>query len=273
MRLTSLVVFSSAMGYLMGANGKILWGHFILLLLGGFLITGSANALNQILERDTDKLMSRTAKRPLPSNRLGMDEASIFALLLGVTGIFILGYFINPLSAVLGIIALILYAFVYTPMKKKSSAAVFVGAFPGAIPVLIGWVAATNNLGITAWMLFGIQFIWQFPHTWAIAWVLEDDYKKAGIQLLPSAKGRGKSSAFHAIIYTLLLIPISLLPAKFGYTGIYSAIILVAVGGFFLYQAINLYRKCDLKSARMLMLGSFVYLPVALIALVLDKTW
>jgi protoheme IX farnesyltransferase len=201
MRLASLVVFSAAISFLLAPSSTFIWSKFLSLILGGFLVTGSSNAFNQIIERDLDKLMNRTHDRPLPAGRMSVNEALWLASITGLVGLSILWLYINPLSAFLGLLALMLYTLVYTPLKRVTPFAVFVGAFPGAIPPMLGWVAATNNLDLVAWILFTIQFIWQFPHFWAIAWVLDDDYKKAGFKMLPSPGGRDKNSAFQTMVY------------------------------------------------------------------------
>ncbi|HMT30794.1 MAG TPA: heme o synthase [Bacteroidia bacterium] len=271
MRLALLVVFSAAMAFIMGSDGDLNWSKFILLILGGFLVTGSANAFNQIMERDLDKLMDRTQARPLPDLRMKSQEAIAVATVFGIAGLLILSVFMNLTSGILGLLALLSYTIIYTPLKRITPFAVFVGAFPGAIPPLLGWVAATNQFGIEAWVLFSIQFIWQFPHFWAIAWVLNDDYKKAGFELLPSKGGRDKSSAFQAFVYAFSLIPVGLTPYFFKITGVVSLVIIAIAGIVFAWQAWRLYKECSLKAARQLMFGSFVYLPIVQIALVLDK--
>lgn len=273
MRLASLVVFSAAIGYVIGAQ-EVNWGKMLLLILGGFLVTGASNGFNQIIERNLDKLMYRTQNRPLPQDRMTVNESFILAALMGALGIAILWIFMNPLSAVLGTLALILYTVVYTPLKQITPFAVFVGAFPGAIPPLLGHVASTSGFGeITfhAWLLFVVQFMWQFPHFWAIAWVLDEDYKKAGFRMLPSLGGRDKSSAFQILIYTLFLLPISLLPVLFQMSGAISAVIITLSGGYFIYQAYVLYRECTVEAARKLMFGSFFYLPVVQLAVMIGK--
>ncbi|MEO1435796.1 MAG: heme o synthase, partial [Bacteroidota bacterium] len=224
LRLNLLVVFSSGIGYALAAGPTLDFVNLFLICLGGFLVTGSANALNQVLERDYDKLMPRTATRPIASGRMEVSEAVLYAGLMGVVGIMILGLF-NPLTAMIGSISLFIYAFVYTPMKRVSSIAVLIGAFPGALPPLIGYVAFTGFIGPEALALFGIQFMWQFPHFWAIAWVSHDDYIKGGYFLLPSKGGQDKNSAMQCLIYALLLIPVSLFPYFLGTTGIVSAVI------------------------------------------------
>jgi len=269
LRLTFLVVLSAIFCFIL-ASDKIDWTKLILLIMGGLLITSSSNGFNQIIERNLDKLMSRTANRPLPSGRMSVREAYIIASVMGVTGIIIL-CLINPLSGALGLLAWILYVMVYTPLKRKSSFAVFVGAFPGAIPPMLGWIAATNHFTIGALLVFAVQFIWQFPHFWAIAWVLDDDYKKAGFKMLPSKGGRDKSSAFQTLVYTLSLLPISLMPVFFKLSGNIAAVIIIICGIFFIAQAFKLYKTCSLKAASQLMFGSFIYLPLVQLALILDK--
>ncbi|MFN3940425.1 MAG: heme o synthase, partial [Chitinophagales bacterium] len=245
--------------------------HLGLFLLAGFLITAASNALNQIIEVDTDKLMDRTADRPLPAGRMQMTEALIAAGLMGISGVVLMWLVFNPLSALLGALSLLSYSFLYTPIKKLSPIAVFVGAFPGAIPPVIGWAAATGAFSEFALVLFAIQFMWQFPHFWAIAWVAFDDYRKAGFHLLPTISGKTRHSAFHILIYTIVLLPVSLIPFITGYTGNVSAVIIMLAGIFFLYQAIQLYKMCDVQAAKRLMFGSFLYLPVVFIALFIDR--
>jgi len=271
LRLSLLVVFSAGMGYMLGHNGAMDWNRFVLFLICGLLITGASNTINQIIEKDLDKLMNRTCKRPLPTGRLSVNEAIWYATLMGVAGFLLMAFYINILAASLSLLSLILYGFVYTPLKRVSSIAVLVGAFPGALPPLIGWAAATNGINIEGLLLFGIQFIWQFPHFWAIAWVLDEDYKKAGFRLLPAEGEKNLNTAFQIMIYTLMLIPLGLIPAKLGYTGINSAIIATVCGSLFLMQTFYLMKECSRKAALQIMFGSFFYLPIVQIAFVLDK--
>jgi protoheme IX farnesyltransferase len=271
-RLSSLVVFSAAIGYILALPGNdVNWNHFMLFLLGGFLMTGSSNIINQIIEKDIDKLMKRTAKRPLPTGRVSVSEAVYLSVVMGVTGLAILLIYINLQTALLTLLSLVLYGFAYTPMKRVSSIAVLIGAIPGALPTLIGWVAITNQINVEGLLLFSIQFIWQFPHFWAIAWVLDDDYKNAGIRLLPAGGEKNINTAFQIMIYTLMLIPLGLIPAKLGITGINSAIIATVCGVLFLMQTFYLMKECSSKAARQIMFGSFLYLPIVQIAFVLDK--
>ena len=271
LRLSFVVVFSAIMGYYLGTYGQSSWAILGWLFLGGFLVTGASNAINQILEKDTDKLMSRTSSRPLPAGRMSMAEAIISAGIMSIAGISILWFALNQLCGFLGTIALLSYAFLYTPLKKISSISVFVGAIPGALPPLIGWVAATGSIGLVGVLLFSIQFIWQFPHFWAIAWVLDDDYKKAGFRMLPSRGGKDKFSAFQTLAYSAMLIPIGLLPYFLGFTGWISAVIVVLAGLMLVWPSARLYIFVDNKSASKLMFSSFIYLPIVLLALVLDK--
>ena len=269
-KLSTLVVISAVFCFVLGSEDpdflKIFW-----LVLGGFLVTMSSNAFNQIIEKDLDKLMDRTRNRPLPAGRLSVAEAMVFAVLTGILGTLILWTQMNPLSGILGFTALILYSLVYTPLKRKTPFAVFVGAFPGAMPPMLGWAAATGTVGLEGLILFFVQFMWQFPHFWAIAWMLDDDYKKAGFKMLPSEGGRNKASAFQILVYTLMLLPVSLTPWMFKITGWVSGIVVLVCGIIFLGQAIRLYRNCDIPSAQRLMFGSFFYLPLVQMAMMLDK--
>jgi heme o synthase len=273
LRLSTLVVFSGAFGYFLApqTTTQIDWLAFLAFALGSFLITGSANTINQIIEKESDKLMKRTANRPLPMGKLSISEATTFAILLALVGAIIMASFVNVFSACLSLLSLILYAFVYTPLKPKTPFAVLVGAFPGALPPLIGWVAMTGSISIEAMVIFAIQFIWQFPHFWAIAWVANDDYTNAGFKLLPSEGGRNFNSAFQIMIYTMFLIPLGLLPARFGVVGFNSAIVATICGILFLFQTFYLLKEGTVKSALWLMFGSFFYLPIIQIAYLMDK--
>lgn len=270
-RLSMLVIFSGGFGYLMGQSGEMNWVEFIFFLVGGFLLTGASNAINQIMEKDLDKLMGRTMKRPLPSGRLLAYQAVLFTSGLIVIGTSILIFFVNTTTALLTILSLVLYAFAYTPLKKKSPISVLVGAVPGALPPMIGWVAATNVLGIEAWVLFAIQFIWQFPHFWSIAWIKNEDYTRAGFKMLPSPGGPDRKTAIHMMMYTLFLLPIGLLPAKLGISGIYSAAFLSIASLAFIWATFEHVRKCEMASAKKIMFGSFLYLPLIQIILIIDK--
>jgi len=213
-----MVVFSSVISFMLTKGFEAYDDQLfriVMLFAGGLLITGAANAINQVVEKDTDAMMKRTGQRPVASGRMTVTEGWTFAIVAGALGVFILGNYFNWLTASLAALSLFLYAFIYTPLKKVSSIAVLIGAIPGAFPCLIGWVAGEDKLSLGGWLLFGIQFLWQFPHFWAIAWVLDDDYKKAGFYLLPSKGGRDKSSAFQIVVYSMSLIPVGLLPYLF----------------------------------------------------------
>lgn len=278
LRLASLVVFSAVLGFMIVSKGHgstsltagIDWVKVAWLTLAGFLVTGSANGLNQIIERATDKIMDRTMMRPLPQERMSVPEAAILASVIGIAGLVILWIFLNPLSSLLSGLSILLYVGAYTPLKKTTAFAVLVGAFPGAFPPLLGAIAATENFGSVPYeglVLFAIQFVWQFPHFWAIAWVMDEDYKKAGFRLLPSGE-RNKASAFQILVYTLFLLLMSMVPVFFRMTDTLMATVIILVCGLlFLYQAVKLYRDCTVKSARELMFGSFGYLPLVQLAI------
>ncbi|MFT3937175.1 MAG: heme o synthase [Chitinophagaceae bacterium] len=270
--LTFMVVFSAVISYLLAPkivdfNAKMI----LLLFAGGFLVTGSANAINQVVERETDALMKRTAKRPLASGRMSATEGWAFAVITGLLGVFILWYFFNPLSAGLAAFSLFLYAFIYTPLKKVNSISVLVGAVPGALPCLIGWAAGDDALTAGGWALFAIQFFWQFPHFWAIAWIAHKDYSGAGFKLLPSVDGPTKYSAIQSIIYSLLLIPVGVLPHVFEMSGLVSFVIVFIANLYMVWQCVRLYKEMELKAARRVMFSSYIYLPVVLLALLADK--
>ncbi len=270
-RLSMLVVFSAVMAFLIASTGAINWAAVGILALGGFLVTGASNALNQVLEKNFDSLMKRTANRPIPSGRMTSSEAVLAAGFMSLFGIVLLALF-NPWTALLGTISLIIYAFVYTPMKRVSPIAVFVGAIPGALPMMIGCVAFEGELTALALVLFGIQFFWQFPHFWAIAWVGHEDYTNAGYRLIPSKDGKlDSNTGRQSFIYALMLIPVSIAPYFMGITGIVSAIILAVLGIAYAYFGWDLYKKCTKEAALKLMFSSFFYLPIALIVLWLDK--
>lgn len=268
LRLASLVVFSAFLGYLMAAP-EINWLKVCWLVIGGFLVTGASNAFNQIMERDADKKMNRTADRPIPSGRMSNLEAYAIASIWGVLGIALLWFGLNPLSGILGALALFIYVFVYTPLKKTGPIAVFVGAFPGAIPPMLGYIAETGTFGMIPGLLFATQFIWQFPHFWSIAWKLHDDYAKAGYELLPTRK-RDKGSALQIVSYSLFLIPISICPFFFGVGGWISGAIVAICGIVSTITAINLFFKRDMRSATILMFTTFVYLPVVQLAYLMN---
>jgi protoheme IX farnesyltransferase len=263
MRLASLVVFSALTGYFFAvdlADANVM--HILWLIVGGFLVTGSSNAYNQVIERDLDKLMNRTAYRPIPDGRMEASEGLIVATLIGIVGLLILWIGLNPLSGILGGLALFSYVAIYTPLKRVGPIAVFVGAFPGAIPPMLGYVAATGDFGLIPGVLFAAQFMWQFPHFWAIAWKADNDYSKAGFKLLPSAQGKGKISAMYILLYSIFLIPISLTPIIFTEIDLLRMVLVSIAGIIFAWYALVLYRNRIDEAALKLMFASFVYLPV-----------
>ena len=270
MRLSLLVAFSSAFGYALAMGGNVDWGQLVMLFLGGWLVSGASCTVNQVLEKDYDAIMTRTKSRPLPTERLTINEALWFAGIVAVVGVLVLYLSTNLLTTGLAVLSMILYSFVYTPLKRVGPIAVFVGAFPGALPPLLGWVAATGVISHEAMIIFGIQFVWQFPHFWAIAWVADEDYKKAGFKLLPVKGEKDMKTAFQIMTYTLFLIPLGLLPTYFGITGINSGVVATICGVLFLAQTIKLMRDQSRKSALRIMFGSFLYLPIVQIAYLLD---
>ncbi len=271
-RLSVSVVFSSLAGYLLGVE-TVNYTTLLLLAFGGYFMVGASNAFNQIIEKNLDALMDRTKNRPIPAGRMSVSTAFIIASVFTVSGIAIL-YSINPQTAMFGAISIFLYTCAYTPLKTKTPLAVFVGAIPGAIPFMLGWVAATNDFGIEPGTLFAIQFFWQFPHFWAIGWFLFEDYKKGGFFMLPTGK-QDKGTAVQTIMYTIWTILVSIVPA-FGFTGrLYltpiSAVIVFLLGLGMLYYAIQLYKKMTVLAAKQLMLASVSYITLLQIVYVIDK--
>jgi protoheme IX farnesyltransferase len=269
--LSFTVVFSSVVCYLLVPGVEFDFISVLSLFVGGMLVTGAANAINQVTEKDTDALMNRTASRPVASGRMSVDEASSFAVVAAISGTFLIGLYFNWTAAGLSLFSLFLYGFIYTPLKKVHSIAVLVGAIPGALPCLIGWAAGDPALGLGGWILFTLQFFWQFPHFWAIAWVSHEDYGRAGFKLLPSAGGPTKYAAVQAILYSVLLIPIGILPYAFEMSGLISMIIVSIANIFMLWQCVRLFREMDVKAARRVMFGSYIYLPVVLLSLLANK--
>lgn len=270
--LSLSVVFSSVAGYLLAVN-VVDYFTLFLLAIGGFFMVGASNAYNQIIEIDTDKLMKRTKNRPLPTGRMSVNTALTIAILFTILGISIL-YSINPKTALFGAISIFLYTSVYTPLKPVTPLAVFVGAIPGAIPFMLGWVAATNQFGIEAGMLFMIQFFWQFPHFWSIGWLQDEEYKKAGFNMLPMNR-KDKGAVKQIIFYTVIMILVSVAPVLklSGAFYIYpvTAIIIALLGGLMLYFAVKLHKSEENIDARKLMLSSVLYITLVQIIYVVDK--
>jgi protoheme IX farnesyltransferase len=282
LRLTFLVTFSASISFIIAvkANGGDTWGslysstmwiNWVKLVVGGFLVTSAANSFNEVIEVETDKLMKRTMDRPMPAGRMTTGQGLVLGLGMGMLGTYLLGS-LNILTGLLSVFSILLYAFVYTPLKRRSGVtAVVVGAIPGALPALIGYVAGQphGRIDEIALILFSIQFVWQFVHFWAIAWVLDDDYKLAGFRLLPSGK-RDKASAVITFIFAIIMVPVSLLPTIYGYGGYYVGGVSLAMSLLFLYQALNLLRTLEVTAARKLMFGSFYYLPVVQLMFLFD---
>ena len=269
-RLSLLVALSSVFGFFISSSNVDIYEVFIL-LVGGYLISSSSVINNQILEKDLDKMMNRTNKRPIPTGRISVYKSVIISIFSMIIGLFLISFYLNIYAALLSFISLILYSFVYTPMKKFGPIAVFIGAIPGALPPLIGWVASTGQITLEAIIIFSIQFIWQFPHFWAIAWMYDDDYKKVGFKLLPNNGEKNLKTAVNIMIYTLFLIPLGLLPTIFGITGIISGTVAVFLAIIFLAQTFKLINDYSRESAVKVMFSSFIYLPIVQISYVLDK--
>jgi protoheme IX farnesyltransferase len=272
--LSFTVVFTCVICFLLAPNNGYSLKMILILFGAGMLVTGSANAINQATEKHTDAVMKRTANRPVAAGRMSTQEAYTFAFIAGMLGVVIMGYFFNLASALLSLLSLFIYAFIYTPLKTKNSIAVLVGGIPGALPCLIGWVAGFYNEPINwlgGWILFAIQFIWQFPHFWAIAWVAHQDYTKAGFKLLPSDKGPTKFTALQALMYSVLMIPIGILPNMVHISGLTSLWIILLCNLVIVAFCVQLYLKMNVKAARMVMFGSYIYLPIVYLALLADK--
>ena len=284
--LSFTVVFTCVICYQIAPNIIVFdWWNILILTFAGLCITGSANAINQAVEKDTDAQMKRTANRPVASGRMSQQTAYAFAIIAGIIGVCLMAYQFNTLSAVLSALSLFLYAFIYTPLKKVNSIAVLVGAFPGAIPCLIGWVAATNEISPIAsfivdgksysnaggYALFLIQFLWQFPHFWAIAWVSHTDYSKVGFKLLPADKGPTKFTALQAVMYAVLMVPIGFLPNYFKITGEWSMWVVLVANIFMVVQCVRLYQNMGVPAARRVMFSSYIYLPIVYLALMANK--
>ena len=276
--LSIMVVFSSVISYLLAPKVvEYNWTMIFLLFAGGMLVTGSANAINQVVEKDIDAQMKRTSTRPIASGRVSVGEGWAFAIITGIAGVLMLGYYFNWLSAGLAAFSLFLYAFIYTPLKKVNSIAVLMGAVPGALPCLIGWAAGDDQLSAGGWILFAFQFFWQFPHFWAIAWVAHRDYSAVGFKLLPANEGPTKFTAIQTIAYSLLLVPVTVLPYFNGMcsydtvAGMISIGMIIVANLFMIGRCVVLYRTMEVSAARRVMFGSYMYLPVVMFALLLSK--
>lgn len=273
-RLSSSVVGTTIIAYILGTSKLAVsfdWGKLLALAMGGMFVVASSNGFNQVYEKDTDLLMDRTQKRPVAAGRMSVNDALIFSAVIGVLGLLILAFFVNGRVAFLSLVSLFIYVLAYTPLKKINPIAVFVGAIPGAFPPAIGWVAASGNIDFMAILLFMIQFFWQFPHFWAIAWILEDDYRKAGYTLLPSFQGRTKNNAFQTIIYSAMLLLLSMYPLTLtpSFGSLYSLFIILPCGLYLVFRAYKLYQSLSVKDAKQLMFASLIYMPCVLLSYLL----
>ena len=270
--LSFTVVFTCVICYMLAPTVRDYdWSMILLLTFAGLCITGSANAINQAVEKDTDAQMKRTSSRPVASGRMSQQTAYNFAIITGILGVAIMWKYFNFSSALLSAFSLFLYAFIYTPLKKINSIAVLVGAFPGALPCLIGWVAGNDDFAYAGWALFLIQFLWQFPHFWAIAWVSHTDYSRLGFKLLPAKEGPTRFTALQSIMYAVLMIPIGFLPYYLNLTGQVSMWILLVANIFMVVQCVRLYQNMGVPAARRVMFSSYIYLPIVYLALLADK--
>lgn len=271
-RLSISVVGTTLIAYYLGVKMVGLMFDWLVcfgLGLGGMLVVAASNGFNQIYEKDSDKLMLRTQKRPLADGRMSVNDAMVFSIVCVVLGIFVLAFLVNGRVAFLSLVSVFIYSLVYTPLKSKTPFAVFVGAIPGALPPAIGWIGAVGNIDEIAILLFLIQFFWQFPHFWAIAWMLEDDYQKAGYTLLPSYEGRTKKNALKIIWYSVMLILISTYPISRDFGSYYALLIILPVGLYLLYRAIKLYKTLEISDAKALMFASLLYMPLVLLSYLL----
>lgn len=271
-RLTFIIVLSAIAGYIIASlyKGLPIDSNIVSLIFGGFFVTAASNALNQLIEYKLDAQMKRTELRPLVTGSLKASFVIFMCIILGVSGVLLLTYAFNWLAGLIALASLILYAFAYTPLKPFSNWAVFVGAFPGALPPIIGYVAITNEIDFPAILLFSSQFFWQFPHFWAIAWLAHEDYSKAGFSLLPSHK-KDRKSATQIVLYTFFLIPISLLPFSIQIVGMVYAVSAIVLGVGFLYTTILLFSNLDNNNARKVLFYSFAYLPLLHLAWIIDQ--
>ena len=269
-RLSLLVSFSAIFGFIL-ATDNIIFFDLLVLGISGYFVTAASVINNQIIEKDLDSKMDRTKDRPLPTNRISKRNSLITSVFFMVIGLTIMTLYFNMVAGLLSLMSLFLYTFIYTPLKRIGPIAVFVGAIPGALPPLIGWIAFSGEITMEAIIIFSIQFIWQFPHFWAIAWIYHDDYKKVGFKLLPSKGEKNFNTALNIMTYTLFLIPLGLLPTIFGITGIISGAVAVLCAILFLAQTFKLFKDYSRSSALKIMFGSFIYLPIVQISFILDK--
>ena len=269
--ITLMVVLTAGLGFLLAEQGRFSFLLLVHTLLGTGLVSAGASVLNHVLERDTDALMQRTANRPLPTGRANPDGALFFGVVLAVCGILDLAFAVNLLTALLGVVALAGYVFVYTPLKRRSSLATISGAVPGAIPPMMGWSAVRNDLDLAAWVLFGILFFWQMPHFLAIAWLCREDYAKGGFPMLPVLDPEGIRTGRQAILYGAALVPLSLMPSLLGLMGTFYFVGALAFGLVYLWFAFGFAKARSNPAARRLMLASLLYFPALLLVMLLDR--
>jgi len=270
-RITLMVVLTAGIGLLLASGGNVALSLVVHTLLGTGLLAAGSSALNQVLERDLDALMQRTAQRPLPAGRMHPDVALLFGVTIAIVGLLELTLFVNLLTALLGTLALASYVFLYTPLKRVSSLATVIGAIPGAIPPLMGWTAVTNEIALGAWVLFGILFLWQLPHFLAIAWMCREDYARAGLPMLPVVEPDGRSTARQMVLWGAALLPVSLMPTVLGLTGITYFLGTLTLGCFFLGVCVAFSLSFSTQAARRVLLVSVLYLPAVLAVMVLDR--
>lgn len=271
-RLSTSVVGTTLIAYFLGVQMLHMtfdWLKFLGLAVGGMLVVAAANGFNQVYEKDTDKLMSRTQNRPVANGRMSVNDALVFSFACAIIGLFALALLVNGRAAFLSLVSIFVYTLAYTPMKSKTPFAVFVGSIPGALPPSIGWVAASGNIDIIAILLFLIQMFWQFPHFWSIAWMLEDDYRKAGYTLLPNYEGRTKKNANKIVLYSIWLVLFSMYPLLVSFGSVYALFVILPAGGYLVYRAILLQKDLEVKSARALMFASLIYMPAVLLSYLL----
>jgi heme o synthase len=269
-RLNSLVLVTTAAAYYLGGGERLSWLQLFNTIVGTAFVAGGASTLNQFLERDTDRLMRRTDMRPLPDGRLHPQDALWFGVLLSSIGIAELSLFVNQLTAFMALLTLASYVFVYTPLKRRTSLSTIVGAVPGALPAVIGWTAATNTVSIEGWILFAIVFMWQMPHFLAIAWMCRDDYARAGIPLLPVIQPDGRTTGYQSVLYTAVLIPISLLPTVVGLSSVYYAVGAITLAAILMVLSLEFANTRSLPAARRLFFGTILYLPLLWVVLLAD---
>ena len=270
-RITFLIVLTSAAGFALASPGAVNYSALLSAMFGIALLSSGIATLNQYIERDLDSLMRRTADRPLPSGKLHPNEALVFGWTLTVVAEVYLALMVNPLSALLGLTVIAGYLFAYTPLKTRTTLSTMVGAFPGAVPPLIGWAAARGEIGLEAWVLFAILFLWQFPHFLAIAWMYREDYGRAGILMLPVVEPEGRVTAQQIVVYTVLLLPVSLLPAALGTSGKIYLVGAMVLGLLFLYSSVRAAMSKSRQEAKRLLLASVIYLPLLFILMVVNR--